>query len=97
MVALIRVVASAAAFLKVRLFAWFGVTPRRWKTHGSADCDRKCFLRRFAIKALSRESHCVIAGSGIGMSEDCAIGGHSIAEIPTIGERGDSVFGHSAG
>src|ERR1700734_118804 len=88
---------GASSVLHGELFEWFGQTLRRRKNHRSADRDRGGFLRRFAIKTFSREPHCVVSGGGVCMSKDCAIGDHSVAEVPMMGERGNSIFRDGAG
>lgn len=80
----------------LKLLTLFGVTPGRRKNHRSADSDRECLLCRFAVKALRREPHRIVSGGGIRMSQHCAVGNSSIAEIPTIGECRDSVIRHHA-
>src|SRR3984957_14196977 len=88
---------SAAPCLRLQLLERYRQTPRRRKNRRSADRDRPGFLCGFPIKAFRREPHCVVSGGGICMSKDCAVGAHSIAEIPMIGERGNSIFRHYAG
>src|ERR1700721_3365476 len=83
--------------LRGQLFERIGQTLRSRKNHRSADRDRNGFLCRFAIKTFSREPHCIVSGGSICMSKDWAIGDHSIAEFPMLGEGGNSLFRHYAG